>query len=148
MAKFVYKLQNVLDIKDKMETQARSAYAEASHKLRLEQEKLEQLVAGKRQLEDKFRELATGTIDPAELQFAKQAIDFQRELIKGKLVDVRVAEKNLEMARIRLNEAMKDRKTHERLKEKAFEDFLVELAEEEKKEIDELVSYRYGAKQQ
>ena len=40
---------------------------------------------------------------------------------------------------------MKDRKTHEKLREKAFENFLIELSAQEKKEIDELVSYRYGA---
>ena len=75
----------------------------------------------------------------------RKAIDYQRELIKGQLVEIRVAEKNFEMARIRLNEAIKDRKTHEKLREKAFEEFLMELSQEENKEIDQLVSYRYSA---
>ena len=39
---------------------------------------------------------------------------------------------------------MKDRKTHEKLRENAFDEFLMELSAEEKKEIDELVSYKYG----
>ena len=39
---------------------------------------------------------------------------------------------------------MKDRKTHEKLREKAFENFLMELSDQEKKEIDELVSYKYS----
>ena len=75
----------------------------------------------------------------------RKAIDYQRERIKGQLVEIRVAEKNFEMARIRLNEAVKDRKTHEKLREKAFEEFLVELSQEENKEIDQLVSYRFSA---
>ncbi len=47
----------------------------------------------------------------------------------------------------RLREAMAERKTHERLKEKAFEEYLAEQNAEEQKEIDELVSYRHGTKE-
>ena len=38
---------------------------------------------------------------------------------------------------------MQERKIHEKLKEKAFEEFLQELAIEERKELDELVSFKY-----
>lgn len=41
---------------------------------------------------------------------------------------------------------MVDRKTYEKLREHAFDDFLRELEEQEKKEIDELVSYRFNKK--
>lgn len=148
MAKFVYKLQNVLEIKNKMERQAKSVYAEANRKLNMEQEKLEQMIIEKKRLEDHYRELATGTLAPIELMEERRAIDFQRELIKTKLVEIRVAEKNLELARARLSEAVKERKTHEKLRENAFEEFLAELSAEEKKEIDEVVSYRFGAEKE
>ena len=48
------------------------------------------------------------------------------------------------MAREHLNEAMKERKTFEKLKEKAFEKFVAEENQKEQKDVDELVSYRYG----
>ena len=54
-----------------------------------------------------------------------------------------VAEKNVEAARLKLNEVMMERKTHERLKEQAFEVFKQEMQYAENKEIDELVSYTY-----
>jgi flagellar FliJ protein len=41
---------------------------------------------------------------------------------------------------------MKDRKIHEKLKENAFEEFKIELNNEEKKEIDQLVSFTYSDK--
>lgn len=148
MAKFVYKLQNVLEIKNKMERQAKSVYAEANRKLNMEQEKLEQMIIEKKRLEDHYRELATGTLAPIELMEARRSIDFQREHIKTQLVEIRVAEKNLELARARLSEAVKERKTHEKLRENAFEEFLAELSAEEKKEIDEVVSYRFGAEKE
>lgn len=148
MAKFVYRLQNVLEIKNKMEAQAKSNYASAAQKVYDAQEKLELMVQQKRALEDHYRELANGILDPTEMMEAKRAIDFQKELIKGQLVELKVAEKNLEIARVRLTEAVKDRKTHEKLREHSFEDFLMELSAEEKKEIDELVSYRFGQEEQ
>jgi flagellar FliJ protein len=39
---------------------------------------------------------------------------------------------------------MVDRKTHEKLKEHKFEEFKRELAVEENKEIDQLVSYKFN----
>ena len=56
---------------------------------------------------------------------------------------VYTAEKTLEMARIELNRVMVERKTHEKLRERAFEEFKQEIAQAESKEIDELVSYNY-----
>ena len=59
------------------------------------------------------------------------------------MMNVHVAEKNLEAARVRLNNVMIERKTHEKLKEIAFEEFKQEIQYAENKEIDELVSYTY-----
>ena len=39
----------------------------------------------------------------------------------------------------------KERKIYEKLKEKAFENFKAELNAEEQKEVDELVSFRFGS---
>jgi len=144
MAKFVYSMQNILNIKLNLETQAKSAYGLASARVREEEEKLEELVKEKRRLEDVYRQASIGKLVVRDLIDCKKAVDFQKEEIKVQIVNLRVAQKNLEIARKRLNEAMQERKTHEKLKEHEFEDFLAELADQEKKEIDELVSYRYG----
>ena len=54
------------------------------------------------------------------------------------------AERRLEEARQKLAEVRMERKTHETLKERAFEEFLMEEKKQESKEIDELTSYIYG----
>ena len=102
------------------------------------------MFAHKKELEDHYRELAMGSLNVRELTEGRNAIEYQRKAIKAQLVEVKVAQKNLDIARARLNEVMKDRKTHEKLRENAFEEFLQELSAEEKKEIDELVSYKYS----
>ena len=67
-----------------------------------------------------------------------------KEAIKSQIVAIHVAEMNLEAARERLQEVMQERKTHEKLKEYAFDEYVKEVSAEESKEIDELVSYNYG----
>ena len=69
-------------------------------------------------------------------------------MIRDQMIAVHTAQRNLEMARKRLNEVMKERKTHENLKEKAFEAFKEELTAEEGKMTDELVSYTYHSKEE
>ena len=47
----------------------------------------------------------------------------------------------------KMNEAKQERNIHEKLKEKQLEEFLIELNQEEMKEIDQLVSYQYNSKE-
>ena len=62
------------------------------------------------------------------------------------MLEVHKAERQLDQVRQRLNEVMIERKTYEKLREKEFEAFQQELLYEEKKEVDELVSYTYHQK--
>jgi len=43
-----------------------------------------------------------------------------------------------------LQEVVQERKTHEKLREYAFDEYVKELNAAESKEVDELVSYSYG----
>ena len=65
-------------------------------------------------------------------------------MVKNQAVRVRLAEKNVETAMMKLTVAVKERKVQEKLKEKAFEEFLHELNAQEMKEIDEVVSFNYN----
>ena len=61
------------------------------------------------------------------------------------LMNVKKAEDMLEVKRVALNELMKERKTHEKLRDKKFEDFQKEEKDNESKEIDQLVSFTYNS---
>lgn len=143
MAKFVYRMQNILDIKSKMEVQARNSFAIARNKLTEEENKLDGLFIKKNNFENSYRNSLSGPIDLKEINQCKLAIEYTKNQIKKQLIEVKVAGKNLEMAQLRLNEVMKERKIHEKLKEKSFDEFLKDLSDQEKKEIDELVSFRF-----
>ena len=143
MAKFVYRMQSILDIKLKLENQAKIAYSIANNKLQEEQMKLHDILALRAKYENEERELVSGVIHVEKLRENKHAIDVLKSRQREQMMNVHVAEKNVEAARKHLNEVMTERKTHERLKEKAFENFKQELQYMENKEIDELVSYSF-----
>lgn len=146
MAKFIFRLQNVLDIKEKLENQEKTNFSMAVARLNDEEEKLRQLHLQKAEYEEAYRKQSLGKLNVQELKFAKDNVEY----IKGRIVEqtdaVNNAKRNLEIARFRMNEAIKERKIYDKLKEKAFEDFLHEENEAEKKEIDQLVSFRYNDK--
>lgn len=143
MAKFVYRMQSILDIKEKMEGQAKIAYGVANAKLMDEQEKLQQIMIRKAGYENQARSLVNGTIDVSKVKECKRAVDTMKTMQRNQMMNVHVAEKNVDLARKRLNDVMVERKTHEKLKEQAFEEFKQEIQYAENKEIDELVSYTY-----
>lgn len=146
MAKFVYKMQNILDIKQKIEDQAKSAFAIAADRLREEEEVYRQLTIKKQHYDEEYRDAVTGKLNFSELNLLRRGTEKVKEDMKQQLVNIRVANKNLDLARAKLDEAIKERKVYEKLKEKAFEEFKIGLNEAEKKEVDELVSYQHGSK--
>ena len=144
MAVFRYRMQNILDIKEKLETQAKNEFAVANAKLREEEEKLEALNERKEEYEEKLRKLYSSELDLFEINKTRDAIDNMVIRIEEQEINVKHAIKNVDLARTRLTEAMQERKTHDKLKEREFEQFLLDEAAKESKEIDELVSFRYG----
>lgn len=144
MAKFIYKMQNILDIKNKLETQEKTAFAIEVQKLRTEEERLERI----RKEIEYYLELIRGQgekrLNILELKRCNAALEYKKNEEKVQIQHVKMAEKNVDIARARLNKVMVERKTQEVLKEKAFEEFVKELNESEKKEVDELVSFTYN----
>ncbi|MCI8326920.1 MAG: flagellar export protein FliJ [Lachnospiraceae bacterium] len=143
MAKFVYGMQNILELKVKMEDQRKAEYGLANAKLREEEEKLKQLLIRKAGYEKRARDLVKGKIDVQKIKTCRHAVDAMKSAIRTQMMEIQVAEKNVELARGRLNHVMMERKTHEKLREKAFEEFKQDVAYEENREIDQLVSYSY-----
>ncbi len=144
MTKFVYRMQSILNIKEKMEEQAKVAFSAANAQLRVEEERLQRLFGRQIQYLAEGAMLRRKTLDPLKLQENEQALRYIAEEIGSQKIRVKRAEEAVERARQVLQEYMIERKTHEQLKEAAFEEFKEELAKEESKEVDELVSYTYG----
>lgn len=147
MSKFRYRMQSILDIKLKMETLAKQDFAAAMTKLNEEEGKLEELKARKMGYEQEARRLLSDTLSVLDIQENNNAIARIEEFIEEQKKQVEAARRNLEREREKLAEAMKERKVHENLKEKEFEEFIQEENKSENLVTDELTSYRYGQKE-
>ena len=146
MAKFKYRMQNILDVKMKLESQAKITYGIANQKYLDEQQKLQEIVLRRNSYERILKESMMGNINVKEVTHARADVNTMKTLMRRQMMEVHKAELVLEDARRALNEIMQERKTHEKLKEKAFEQFLEEEKAAESKEIDQLVSYTYNNK--
>lgn len=147
MAKFIYRMQSILNIKEKLEEQARMDFAQANMRLVTEEEKLQQLKDRKSFYEEKGRGLQQDSLKVLYIIENQNAIERMKEFIEEQLLVVKKAQEAAESARLALMEAMQETKTQHKLKEKAFEEFMQEENAREAKEIDELTSYTYGQKQ-
>ena len=143
MAKFVYRMQNILDIKQKLEEQEKANLGLATARYNEEQMKLREVIKRQADYERQLRDLSLGTLNINEIKSCKQSITSMKVLVRDQMIAVSKAQKQMEAVRKRLNEVMMDRKMHEKLREKEFDKFLQELNYEEGKLTDELVSYTY-----
>ena len=146
MAKFQYRMQSILNIKLKMEEQAKMQFAQAQAKLNEEEDKLQALKDRKGMYEAELKRLLLEKLDLLKIEEMQNAVMRMEEFIVLQQREVDKASRALEREREKLTEVMVERKSHEKLKENAFEQFMQELNSAEGKEIDELTSYTYGQK--
>ena len=114
--------------------------------LNVEIEHLERLKARRREYEAQSAGLLNGKLDLRAIEENKEALLKMDSIVATQTIRVEKAKENVEAARERMADAIKERKMHETLREKAFEAILQEENHAESKAIDELTSYTYGQK--
>ncbi|WP_026835629.1 flagellar export protein FliJ [Eubacterium xylanophilum] len=144
MARFNFSMQNILDMKEKLEEQAKNEYAEANMRLMDEQEKEAALAKRQEQAEIRLAQMLHEQLAVMEIRRREEAVEILKMYKKQQQLAVKRCEKEVEAARERLQLAMQERKMYEKLREKAFEKFLKEELDKEQKEVDERNSYQYG----
>ncbi len=143
MAKFKFKLEGILSIKVKLETQAKAEFGMEMVRLREEEEKLEIMRQRKEGFQLRLTDAVQDHLIIRQIKVLEDSVENVKYNMSLQRIVIRQQEQRVELAREKMNEAMKERKTFEKLKEKAFENFLMELEKAERKEVDELVSFRY-----
>jgi len=148
MAKFVFKMESILSIKYKLEDQAKAEYGMEVAKLREEERKLEVLIAKKEAYQDALTAAVQDALVIREIKTLENSVENAKYNINVQKFVIKQQQQRVDQAREKLDNAMKERKTYEKLKEKAFEQFKLELEAQERKEIDELVSFRFRSAQE
>ena len=139
-------MESILQIKCKLEDQARAEYAVQMARLHQEQQKLDDLIRYKEQKQTQLKEQVSAVLELLRIRQLEDAVENIKYNINLQKIAVINQQRQVDQAREKLNEAMKERKTYEKLKENAFEEFKKEQNAEEQKEINELVSFRFGRK--
>lgn len=143
MAKFIFKMESILSIKYKLEDQAKAEYGMELARLREEEIKLAALQERKDGYQMRLTEAVQNALDVMQIKELENSVENIKYNINLQLLVIKKQQARVEAAREKLDEAMKERKTYEKLKEKAFEEFKIEIEAHERKEVDELVSFRH-----
>lgn len=144
MKGFKFRLQSILSLKEKFEQQAKIILSVENKKLNEEKKRLDGLFNSKEETLKKMQESFSGTIDIVSLDLHRNYSLKIDDMIKEQKV---VIEKQLEVvvvAREKLAIIVKERKALEKLKEKEVEAFKREMQLAEDKQVDELVTYKFG----
>ncbi len=146
MKGFKFRLQSLLNVKEKFEQQAKIVFGEETAKLQEEKNKLINLYNSKEDVLQKQRENFSGTIDIFYFNEYRNYSMKLDQMIKKQIEAVQIQNMRTEEAKKRLADIMKERKTLEKLKEKEIEIFKKEVQLAEDKQVDELVTYKFGTR--
>ncbi len=137
-------MQSLLNIQYQLESQAKMELGRAQMHLNEEEEKLQILIDRKEAYLEEGRLMRSDRLHIMDLKDNRNAVLIMDEMIDRQREQVALARKAVEEARKKLQEVMQERKMHEKLREKAFVEFVREENAAEHKAIDELTSYTYG----
>jgi len=144
MARFNYKLQGVLNLRMQQEEQVKMEFAVANKNLNDQIDILEELKRRKEEyIQEGYALRNENRMNVREIvdnNYAEKQMDV---MIQDQQVVVESYRAKYEVARIKLTKAIQERKMQEKLREKAFANFIEEEKEAEAKETDERSSFVY-----
>lgn len=146
MARFNFKLGSLLKLNESIEDQKKNEFAKAAAELEIQREKLRNLFSEKQSCILSFQEAVNERIDPRQNEMRGKYINLVNKRIDIQKIEVRKKEEFLEVKRLELIEATKEKKKLEKLKEKQFEQYIIDEKREEQKITDEVVGYKVFAK--
>ena len=148
MARFVYRMQSVLNIKQQTENQTKMEFALAQNELNQQLDILDEYFKRKerylKEEEELRNEDSLKLQDILDNQYATAQMDV---MIKQQYMVVKQYEERVEKVRVKLTRNVQERKMQESLREKAFAEFLEEQKQEEAKENDQRSSFTYAQRQ-
>lgn len=144
MARFIFPMEQLLNIKRKMEKQKQMEYAKALQGLSASQQRLQvsQAVC-KEELHHYQEYIRGGKILPQEMKSFHESIQYYQQQVVEREKEVDKAKQMVEEAIHAVRMALQERKTYELLREKAYEVYLEEEKLQELKTVDEIVSFKY-----
>lgn len=98
MAKFIYRMENILNLQRKLENEAKIQLTIANNRLRTEEEKLEIIFENIIEYENQIRELSGKKLSVLELKRLNDAIAVKKMEAENQKKKIAIAQKNVEAA--------------------------------------------------
>lgn len=146
MARFQYKMQNILNIKEKIEEQKRLELGKAMTTLQMAKEKKSEILGEIEQRVNVFKEQQKEHLNVLDFQRLNNNISYYRQALVLQEKVVIKAVQIVDLKRGVLRKALEERKIQEKLREKAYEVFMEEEKSKEQIILNESVGYRYATK--
>lgn len=146
MQRFQFRLETLLKFRGMQQEAAQVKFAEALHKLQIEQEKLTELDTQLTESLALFCEKQDRheLVNIEDFQMFSNFFEQVKLMIRAQQERVSVAEAFRYECLLALEDAVKSYKLVERLKEKRLLEYRVQFLQEEQKQLDEMASQRYA----
>lgn len=146
MAKFVFKFQTMLNIKEKLKDQKQIEFGKAIQALEEEKNKKTFLENSLQESVDGLKECVQTKVSPRLVFEYNAYIKKIKDDIINQDKNIIKAEEIVEEVRTQLQEALMEIKKYEKLKEKDLQNYIEEEKQKENSFIDEIVTYKYTNK--
>lgn len=146
MAKYRFKLQNILKLKNDIEKDKKNQFGVAIQRFENEKLKLEQLNAEMYNMCSETEKAAEQGISVKKLLLQQRFKEYYKHSISNQVVRIQMAEQHLDNCREELVKAVQDRKIMEKLKEKDYQRYLYAEQKNEEKLVGDLVSFKQSKK--
>lgn len=145
LAGYNFKLERVLNYKEKLEDIKKARFADSTNKLNKEEEKLLYFNTYKENLLEKQKAKKNTSIGYYKLY--NNYLNDLSAMIKNQEKVVEDAKEDLNKAKEELLTAMQERKSFEKLKEIQYEEYLIDAKKEEEKLIDGIITFNVNTRQ-
>ena len=144
MAKFNFKLQNILNMKLQMEEMHKNDLSKATKKYMEQKEVINTIEASIRESLREMKEAESDEIRIHDIISYRLYIENLKEKKVQEIKKLKKCENEMEICRNKLVQAVKERKMFESLREKEFDNFKIEIQKADDKVMDEIVSFKFS----
>lgn len=139
-----FRFQTLLDYRHRIVEDRQIELAETHRQLVAAQDLLAQMLANRARFGAQLQGIICGVLRVDEIEQQYRYLAVLDEQIESQRAVVSLAEEAVESARARLEAALKERKTLEKLKEYGEQGFAAAMRQRESKQIDDLNIVRYS----
>lgn len=144
MANFVFKMQSLLNIKTQMEESLKNELGKAVQKLELEKNKLKKIEIDRDECINNLKSKSSKGIIVSKIQEYNSYISLLKGRMKIQKENINYAQNIVDKYREQLIKMMQEKEMLEKLKDKKYQEYLLEQAKADQKINDEVISYKYS----